>query len=186
MRRAYGLNGALPVDSTERGAMLSVHKAYLVRETTISIVVNSVLSLVFALLVSHGKTVMPLWGASGMAFDFVPQLFMMTFATTLAVTLLTRMRLKTGKVASTGVRPPPLPRNALLRAILLGLLAVLVLAPLSIAVLTVLRVTSAPPGAFLLGKVIYGAVVSILIAPPITLAALSQPQRQSFSGTPTR
>jgi hypothetical protein len=166
--------------------MLPAHRAYLARETAISTGVNSVLSLAFALLASHGRPALPLWGAGGMAVDFMPQLFMMTFATTVAVTLLTRMRLNTGKVASTGGRPPPLPRNAVLRAILLGGLAVLVLAPLSIGVLALAGVSAAPTGAFILGKVIYGAVVSLLIAPPITLAALASPQAAPAFGDQTQ
>jgi hypothetical protein len=47
-------------------------------------------------------------------------------------------------------------------------------------------VTSAAPAPFILGKVIYGAVVSVLIAPPITLAALSAPQAARLSGDLTR
>lgn len=60
---------------------------HLVLQVAISMVINGGLSLMFGLLVVHGRTGRPLLGPGGIAFDFYPQVFMITFATVFAVTL---------------------------------------------------------------------------------------------------
>ncbi len=152
-------------------------RTYVLRETATALVINSALSLAFAALVAHGRGVVPLWGPGGMAIDFGPQLFMMTFATTLAVTLITRQRLRTGKMTalSGGARVPlPVPKVALIRAIAFAVLVAIVFWPPSLLAMSAAHVESMASPAFLVFKVIYGAVVSLIIAPPITLAALRQ------------
>jgi len=56
--------------------MMPTGRSYLLRETAISMGINAVLSAVFVFLIFRGKTKIGLWGAGGLAFNFVPQTFM--------------------------------------------------------------------------------------------------------------
>jgi hypothetical protein len=152
------------------------HRTYLVRETALSVAINSALSFLFAWFAAHGRSELPLWGARGVAVDFVPQLLMMMFATTLAVTFLTRKRIRAGALAP--LTPAPgglfarLPRNALLRAVVIALLVASIMWPASIAAMQLLGVHGIAAVAFIVMKVIYGAGLTVIISPWIVLAAL--------------
>ncbi len=155
------------------------HRKYIAGETAVSVIVNSVLSLLFALFASSGVERMPLLGPRGMAIDFVPQCFMITFATTVAVTLLTRKRLRAGKVAvllrsGAGVLPDA-PANAMVRGVLFGLVVAVVVAPLSAIALYGLGLQSLPVASFIAMKVAFGALLALIISPPIIRAALTLP-----------
>jgi len=150
---------------------------YIVGETVVSVIINSLLSLAFALAVSHGVSAMRLWGVPGMAFDFVPQVFMITFATTLAVTLATRARLRKSRISPIeGPLPGPLgraPKVAIIRALVFSTAAVVLIAPLSILVFGALQITALPTLTFVVFKVIYGAILAAMLAPFIARAALA-------------
>lgn len=157
--------------------MSQVHRRYIARETGVGLVINTIVSVVFALLVARGRTAVPLWGTDGMALDFVPQTFMISFMTALVVTLMTRKRLRRGEM-------PPLeaahaglfarmPQNALTRATLIALLLTTVMTPLCVSILTLLSVTRLSFHAFIVMKAVYGAALALLAAPPILRAALA-------------
>lgn len=158
-------------------ALTADHRKYILVETLIGTVFNTVISIVFAFVAAGGAASLPLWGPRGIALDFVPTVFMITLVTTLIVTLLTRKRLRAGKA-------PPLPRadagplgwgprQVFLRALTYGLLFAIVLVPLSIGALVVLGIDEMATSAFVLFKAVYGAVYSLLVTPPIVRAALA-------------
>ncbi len=153
------------------------HRKYVTGETVVSTVINTILSVVFAFLAAGGQDRVPLWGGRGMAVDFVPTVFMITLVTTIAVTLITRKRMRAGKVAPLPAgEGGPLawaPRNAFARGFTYASLAAAVLVPLSIGVLHLLRVDELPLMTFVAFKAVYGAVLSLLITPPIVRAALA-------------
>ena len=151
------------------------HHRYVLRETLIGCVFNAVLSIVFALLIFRGTPRIPLQGAEGIAVDLVPTVFMITLVGNLIVTFLTRKRVR-------GAEVPPLPatgwaarlpRNALLRMLLLAAVATAVIVPLSVAVLVLLGVTAMDFTPFVAFKIVYGAAVGALSAPLVIRAALS-------------
>jgi hypothetical protein len=157
--------------------MSQVHSRYVTRETAVGVAINTMMSVVFALLAARGRMAVPLWGANGMALDFVPQTFMISFMTALAATLMTRKRLRRGEV-------PPLqaeragflarmPQNALTRALLIALLLTTVMTPLCVGILSLLSVTSLSFHAFIVMKTVYGAALALLAGPPILRAALA-------------
>ncbi|MGJ7511999.1 hypothetical protein [Variovorax sp. GT1P44] len=118
---------------------------------------------------------MPLWGTDGMAMDLVPTVFMITLVGNLIVTLLTRKRVRDGRVPPLGPPHGPavrLPRNALLRVLGLALLLTIVLVPLSVAALASLGLHSMPATPFIAYKLIYGMGVGALSAPLVIRAAL--------------
>jgi hypothetical protein len=156
------------------------HARYVAIETIVGVVINSALSLGFTLLALGGRDVAPWWGPGGVAFDFIPQVFMITFATTLATTLLARQRLKAGAVAPLAAPDAGwlarAPANPLLRAVVFGLAVAVVLVPASLMALSASGATEISAPALIVLKVVYGAVLAAAIAPPIVRAALLPPR----------
>jgi hypothetical protein len=163
------------------------HRKYIARETAVSTAINVVLSLVFAMAVARGRTAIPLWGAQGIAVDFIPQTFMMMFAMTWAVTLLARKRMRTGQVASRskgGSITAYLPQNAFLRAMAVGLILGSVMCPLSAGALHLFGFDELSAPTFIAMKTLYGAVLTLIVAPVIVSAALEAPSDHvSATGT---
>ncbi len=144
------------------------HRKYLTAETLISMLINIALSLVAAWLVFGRRDAVPMAGPGGFAFDFLPQTFMVSFMSTLVPTLLTRKRVASGQVAAWPGAPVKLPRNVLLRALLVAVLAAAVFG--GIAMLIGLRSGAGhiPLNNVYVIKAFYGAVISI----PVTWLAL--------------
>ena len=151
---------------------LTHERAYVIRQTMVGVAINSSLSFVFAWLVAGARASIPLWGARGMAIDFIPQTIMMMFAMTLAVTLLTRRRIRMGELLPID-HAPRLPHNALLRALLVNVLTAAICCPATVAALHIADVRDLPVRSFIAMKVVYGAVVTFIVAPRIVRAALA-------------
>ncbi|MDM0032387.1 hypothetical protein QTI33_09645 [Variovorax sp. J22P271] len=154
----------------------TAHRRYLRTELLLGCVFNAVLSVMFAFVALQGRAAMPLWGVDGMAIDLIPTVFMITLVGNLIVTLLTRKRVRDGRVPPLEPTDGPgarLPRNALLRVLVLALLMTIVLVPLSTAVLAALGLHSMPSSPFIAYKLIYGMAVGALSAPLVIRAALA-------------
>lgn len=74
------------------------HRGNLITQTIISIVFNTIISGVFARAIFHGVEQIPPWGAQGIVVDLVPTVFMITLMLTVILTLITRGRLRKGKL----------------------------------------------------------------------------------------
>ena len=146
------------------------HRRYVEKETLIAVAINSALSALFAFIVFGGNGAAPV---GDVAFDAFPQSFMIALMTTLVPTAITRRRVRLGAVPPLTGRSPRLPRNLLLRALLVAAAAALVGGGLHWLLLPQL----APPlwafGAVLVYKIVYGALLALLLAPPILRAALA-------------
>lgn len=92
------------------------------RETAISVVINTVLSLAFFLAIFGMADRLTLWGVGQYVFDFVPQSFAIAGMSVLVPGLLTRRRLAAGLVEPLS-GPPPRPAQLVPRALLFALLA---------------------------------------------------------------
>ncbi len=155
------------------------HRSNLRVETAISVVFNTIISGVFAWGIFHGTAVIPRWGAKGIVVDLIPTVFMITLVMTIVLTLITRGRVKKGKL------PAPtwgksdlringwLPRNVVLRAVLQAATATLILVPLSALILVAAGVESMGFTVFFIFKLFYGAIIAVLITPLIILRALA-------------
>lgn len=145
---------------------------YILVETAISIAVNAAISAGFAWLVFGGRAGIGLWGADGLALDFVPQTFMISLMSVLVPTVLTRRRVRSGALPH-GESFFRLPRNLFVRALLVAALATALLGGAAAALLALLW--SGPMG-FAAGlplKVAYGALIALLVTPPALRAALA-------------
>jgi hypothetical protein len=145
---------------------------YIRRETAISIVINTVLSLGFFLLVFGSADAVPVWGVGAYAFDFVPQSFMIALMSTLVPGLLTASRLRAGAVGRLDA-PSRWPAALVPRAILLAIVSVVVGAGLAALGLLALGADAVPWGPALAAKLVFGAALAAVITPIGLRAALA-------------
>lgn len=157
----------------------SAHRRNLKSETAISVVANTAVSGIFAWGLFHGVESIPLWGAQGIVVDLVPTVFMITLVLTIALTLITRGRLRKGKLPLPAWRRSDLgvigrlPACIALRAPVLALCMTLALVPLSALLLVLAGVDSMRFTNFFLFKLAYGAAFALLVTPIILLRALA-------------
>lgn len=142
------------------GALTPAQQRYLAVETAIGAVINAVLSLAFVLLIFGRMTMVPVFGAGGLIVDAVPQTLMVSLMSMLVPGLLTRKRLREGKVAGA---PPPGIVTIVARAVIVALVAMVVLTGLQFMILS-LGPSAYPFGAVLVAKMLYGAILGALVA----------------------
>lgn len=152
--------------------MQAVHRKYIRIETGIAIVLNAIVGALFVWILFGGKTQIGLWGDAGLAFDLLPTVFMITLMSTVALTILTRKRLRGGAVPPLTDRGPRLPRFVLLRALLLAAVATIAIVPLSVLALSLVWTAPWSFGAVLIFKIIYSAALGLIVTPVIVTAAL--------------
>jgi hypothetical protein len=153
------------------------HTAYIRRETLISMVINSVLTLLFFLLLFGGMAHVPLWGMGHWAFDFIPQSLMIALMSTLIPGLLTRRAVASGRIIANGP-PSRLPANPVVRAVLVALAVTAIVVALVAAAHFMASADHAAPGtipfaAALAIKLAYAAVLAAAVTPPGLRAALA-------------
>lgn len=147
-------------------------RRYMMIETIISVVINSAISAGFAWFVFGGAPLAKVWTPGGVAFDFVPQTFMISLMSVLVPTALTRKRVRAGTIE----RSPAdsrLPSNIFLRALLIAVSATVVLGGMGVALLAVLGINTIPFGMLFPAKIAYGAAVSLIVTPIALRAALA-------------
>ncbi len=155
------------------------HRRYLKSEVAINSIINAIISALFAWLFFRGVDVIPLWGAMGMAVDLIPTVFMITLATSLIATGMTRKKVRGGAIlALPGSRSNypfirSWPSNIVLRSLMLAFMAAVIMVPPSIGAMMALSVTEMAFPPFVIFKVVYGAIVTTLVAPGILMAALT-------------
>lgn len=152
------------------------------RETLVSVVINTLLSLAFFILVFGLGGPVDMWGAGNWVFDFIPQSFMVAFMSVMVPGILSQRKSSAGTLA-------PLPNNSRLperlvfRALLLAVSSVIIggtVVAMSVAIAGVLAL--AYPAALTL-KLIYGAGLAAIVTPVGLRAALSA--NHSFTGGKT-
>lgn len=157
-------------------ALSAAQRRYVRTETIVSIVLNAAVSALFVWIVFRGQDVIPLWGAQGLVVDLIPTCFAITLMSTIAMTLLTRVRLKRNRVervsTTTGIARF-LPRALPLRAFAFALAVTVIAVPLSAAALALVGFDGRAYNTVLAFKIAYGAVLAVLISPPILVRALA-------------
>ncbi|WP_295639197.1 hypothetical protein [Novosphingobium sp.] len=161
------------MNAADTGTTLAT-RAYIRRETAISMAINAALSLAFYLAVFRGTDPVPLWGLGNWVFDFVPQSFMIGLMSTLVPGALTAGRLRKRAVSLLD-SATALPRRLGIRALLLALVSAI---GGTIMVAAATRVAGIQQlGALAAGllKVIYGAALAAIVTPIGLRAALARP-----------
>lgn len=151
-------------------------QAYILRETIISMVINSLFSLAFFLLVFGHAVPVPVWGIGAYAFDALPQSIAIAVMSTLVPGTITLKRLRSGSIIAPSpmalLSSPIFPRNIWLRACVMALLAAVLGGLFNSTILLVLGQEALPWWPALLGKLTYGAALAGLVTPPALRAAL--------------
>lgn len=150
--------------------------AYIRRETLISMVINTALSFAFFCLVFGLGRRVPVWGIGAYVFDFGPQAFMIALMATLVPGALARNALRKGLVApwTGGSRlPRAVSRSLGLRALLMAVLSTLIAVCLIAGILLGTGWTTLTPLFALVSKLVFGALLALVVTPPGLRAALS-------------
>ena len=138
-------------------------------------VVNLLINGVIAWLLFRKATHVPMWGQSSIAGDTIATAFLLPAITCLIVTPLARGRVRTGRVAAVDDASwRRIPRNMVWRALLIGLICLLVLTPLTLFVLGALGVGGLSPWHFVYFKATFAAVEGALVTPFLALWAISE------------
>jgi len=146
---------------------------YIRRETLVSIVINTVLSLAFFVAVFGRARAVPVWGVGHYVFDFGPQAFMIALMATLVPGALAARALRAGRVVP-WVGRSRLPASLVLRALLLaGISAALAVAGAGVA-LRALGATALPYAPALAAKLVFAVALAAIVTPAGLRAALSR------------
>lgn len=138
--------------------------ALIVRETCISIVINGVISAGIGLLLFGLDRPVP---SAALAWDFLPQSFMIALMGTLVPSLLLRKRLGVGV------------RDILPRAVAMAVAAALLPGALAALLTRISLNGSMDAGDVLLLKAVYGATLAAIVTPIMLIALLRQSGNQT-------
>ena len=149
--------------------MTEQQAGYVRKETLIGVVINAVLSAVFVFLIFRGRDLVPV---GEIAFDALPQSFMVALMTTIVPTALTRRRLRSGVVAPLPLGRLQLPHNLVLRGLLVALVVAVASGALHWLVLPSLSPAAWSFATLLTYKVTYGGLLALVLGPFVLRRAL--------------
>jgi hypothetical protein len=144
---------------------MSSRRQYVVTETLISVVINTVLSVGFVVALFHGAARILPTGGHGMIVDMAPQTFMVTLMSCLVPGLLTRSRHAGGKLGWHQQTTQAIVAHIWLRALGTALLLACIVVAVSWAVFPHVFADGVSFGALLIGKAIFGMVLAALVTP---------------------
>lgn len=150
-------------------ATMANQRSYVARETAISVVINVALSLFFTWLAFGGESFAP---RDAVLVDFAPQTFMIALMGSLIPAAITRGKVRKGAVLPLAGSAGRLPRNLLLRSLLIAVLVTVVVGGLAVAVTLASGVETFPFGPLMVGKALYGALVALFVTPIAVRMAL--------------
>lgn len=145
---------------------------YVRRETAVSVIINCVLTIVLFFVVFGGLRAVPVWGSGGWVFDFLPQSFMIALMSTLVPGFIAQRKVRAGTVATIPATTP-LPRNLLIRALVLAIGSAVLGTAIVAMVASGAQQASLPFAVALLLKVVYGAILAAVVTPLALRAALA-------------
>ena len=153
------------------------HKRFLLLEEGVgSVIVNLVINGGIAFLMFRGAATVPLWGQQSTAADTIGTTFFLPLFTSLIVTPLARRQVRAGRVAPFPGMPMGLrwmPRRTVWRGTVLGLITAIVVAPPTVAILTLLGGSQQSFWGFVAFKAIFAAALGAPVTPLIALWAIA-------------
>ncbi|SRR5579875_515503 len=136
---------------------------------------NLVINGTIAWLLFRNAARVPLWGHSSIAGDTIATSFLLPAITCLIVTPIARGRVRSGRLpAAIDAARGWIPRNMCWRAVLIGLVCLLALAPLTISILVALGIGRLTPWQFVYFKATFAAVEGGLVTPFLALWAIAE------------
>jgi hypothetical protein len=152
--------------------MTDAQRRYVRTEMIVATIINAILSIVFMLIVFGGQPIVAVGGRGGLIVDSIPQTAMIALMSMLVPSLLTRRRLKTGRIAPLP-EPSRWPRTVLVRSVLVATVA----AAIAWVLHALLMPLVGPLWPFLpalLFKAVYGAILGAAISGYAVTAALRE------------
>ncbi len=138
-------------------------------------VANLLINGVIAWALYRHATHVPLWGQSSIAGDTIATAFLLPAITCLIVTPMARGRVRSGRLAAvTDTAWRWIPRNMLWRALLIGLIGLIVLTPPTLLVFGALGIGQVSPWQFVYFKATFAAIEGALVTPFLALWAISE------------
>jgi len=147
-------------------------RAYIRRETAISILISMAISAGFFLMLFGVVDPVPVRGLRGYAVDFLPQTFMVGLMGALVPGVLTRKRITNSTIAVIAT-PSFWPGAVLPRSVLMALLSALVMGGGAMAILAALGAATVPWTPALAIKVAVGGLVAAIVTPAAIRATLA-------------
>jgi hypothetical protein len=161
------------------GSLDKVHLTFIVKETVIAIVVNVTLTAIITYMIFHDHGEIGLWGKNGIFFDLIPTILIITFLMTVVMTPVTRMRIKKGTAPAASWQNTEryvfrfFSGPFLIRGVLIGLLALLILLPSTTGILIILGTFSMTVMQLIVFKAFLAMFNALIFAPAILVLAMS-------------
>lgn len=137
--------------------------SYVKKESLLSFVINSVLSLVFLYLVFYPVESLPVWGVDGLLLDSLIQGFVIGLMASLVPTVITSKRVAGGKLNRLKMRDNWLSRHFILAGLLFALLSALLSLAINFGGFLWLDINSVSFYSALVFKVLFGGVLGALV-----------------------
>jgi hypothetical protein len=160
------------------------HWRFLVVEQCVgSAVFNFLLNGAIAWLMFRALATVPLWGEQSIAGDTIGTTFFLPFFTCLIVTRIAYAQIRSGKLAATEWQRAShpvlgrLPHGIWKRSLVLGLIGVVLAAPVSLWAIRALGVESMGFWRFVAFKATFAALLAAIFTPVIALCALGDAPR---------
>ena len=156
--------------------MSPVHRRYLLLEQGVGAAVfNFVVNAAIAWLMFRTQDEVPLWGQQSIAGDTIGTSLLLPLITCLVVTPMARRHVRAGRVAALEAQRVPgwLPRGTAARAVVLGIVCMVAIAPLTLLGVALLHVAPLGMWKFVLFKASFAAAEALLVTPLIALWAIA-------------
>ena len=164
----------IPMNKLEKS-----HRQFLFKETVISIFAGAVINFGFGFFIFRSQDAIMLWGKGGLFFGLIPNIFMMTAGMTMGITLATRRRVLKGSAPAAPFHITDhavlrfLPNSFFIRALILGVVALIVLLPLSTVLLNAFKDFPISFAELLIFNTFYGGLIGLFITPVIIMGAMA-------------
>ena len=138
-------------------------------------VINLLINALIAWLLYRNAAIVPMWGQSSVAGDTIATSFLLPLITCLIVTPIARGRVRGGHLPQLTPEAAPrwMPRNTIARSVVIGIVCLILFAPLTLLALQVLGVGSMTPRHFVVFKGMFAALEGALVTPFLALWAIS-------------
>jgi len=147
-------------------------KAYIARETLVSMVINTCMSFLFFKLVFTNGQPVPVWGVGAYVFDFGPQAFMIALMSALVPGTMAGRALRAGRVVAWQGRSR-LPARLGRRAVVMAVVSAAGAAGLAAVLLGMTGLASLPYATALGVKLVFAAGLAAVVTPLGLRAALA-------------
>jgi len=137
-------------------------ESYLKRESIVGAVISTVFGIAFFFIFFGFSGPVAVWGPGNYAFDFIPSGFFLVFFATVVPGFLTKMKLAKGQLSPFQGSTTRLPRNPILRGIVLGVISAVCCGVLGFLAMKGIGADTIPWAPAFVSKVIISLVVGYI------------------------